>query len=479
MRRLFIVLAVWVLAAGTCLLSGEVVRLKGQVVLQNSNGTPVPDAQVFALGVASTVTDSSGYFEFKFSNRKPGDLIKLNVVKKGLEVVNKKDLDVVLKTDTQQIEQVVMCEIGTRDKYAAIYYGIAETAIIKSYEELLKQLEGDVKDRDKTIARLREEKDAALAQAEKMAKDFAAVNLDEASEMYKKAFELFKKGDIDGALQVLDDDKLAKTLHEVARSYMLKADLYILKLDFKNAETYYRKAVEAEPGNLDHIIAVTAFFYKQKKFRKAQLLTEKALSMTGNKSERAAFLSNLGVLYSNTSRFKEAEQAYSEALDNYRTLAAANKDAYLPYVATTLNNLGTLYSDTSRFKEAEQAYSEALDNYRTLAAANKDAYLPDVAMTIHNLGLFHALRKNFPEAFAKLNETREIRETLAHKNPPAFDLDLCSTLIPLGILHTLSPEGSKETALSLFNRAISILKKYPDVPQAKQYLEIAEKFKKN
>jgi tetratricopeptide (TPR) repeat protein len=148
-------------------------------------------------------------------------------------------------------------------------------------------------------------------------------------------------------------------------------------------------------------------------------------------------------------------------------------------VATTLNNLGILYRNTSRFKEAEQAYSEALEIRKTLAAANKDAYLPDVAMTIHNLGLFHFSRKNFPEAFAKLNEAREIRETLAQKNPPAFDLDLCQTLIPLGILHTLSPEGSKETALSLFNRAISILKKYPDVPQAQKYLKIAEELKKN
>ena len=407
-------------------------EVKGAGVLQNSNGTPVPDAQVFALGIASTVTDSSGYFEFKFSNRKPGDLIKFSVVKEGLEVVNRESLDVVLKTDTQQIEQVVMCEIGTRDKYAAIYYGIAKTAINKSYEELLKQLKGDVKDRDKTIARLRKEKDAALAQAEKMAKDFAAVNLDEASEMYKKAFELFKKGDIDGALKVLDDDTLAKTLHEVARAFMLKADLYILKLDFKNAETYYRKAVEAEPGNLDHIISVTAFFYKQKKFRKAQLLTEKALSITGNKYEKALFLNTLGVLYSDTSRFKEAEQAYSEALEIRKTLAAANKDAYLPYVATT----------------------------------------------IHNLGLFHFSRENFPEAFAKLNEAREIRETLAQKNPPAFDLDLCQTLIPLGMLHILSPEVSKENPLSLFNRAISILQKYPDVPQAKKYLKDAEELKK-
>src|SRR6202451_4303851 len=42
---------------------------------------------------------------------------------------------------------------------------------------------------------------------------------------------------------------------------------------------------------------------------------------------------------------------------------------YLPYVATTLNNLGILYSNTQRLKEAEATYEEALSTYRRLAVA--------------------------------------------------------------------------------------------------------------
>lgn len=211
MKRQLSVLVVWVLAVGTCFLSGEGAKLKGRLILQNSGGTPVPNAQVSSVGISSTVTDRSGYFEFKFSNRKPGDIIKLNVVKKGLEVVNKKDLDVIIKSDPNHIEQFVMCETGTRDKYARIYYEIAETVINKDYEEQLKKLEGDVKYRDKTIVRLMQERDAALSQAKEMANNFSRVNLDETSEMQKKAFELFKKGDINAARQILNDADLAKT----------------------------------------------------------------------------------------------------------------------------------------------------------------------------------------------------------------------------------------------------------------------------
>jgi hypothetical protein len=50
---------------------------------------------------------------------------------------------------------------------------------------------------------------------------------------------------------------------------------------------------------------------------------------------------------------------YESLLARYRALAKKNLSAYLPHVATTLNNLGALYSDTQRLKEAEEAYREA------------------------------------------------------------------------------------------------------------------------
>jgi cytochrome c-type biogenesis protein CcmH/NrfG len=51
-------------------------------------------------------------------------------------------------------------------------------------------------------------------------------------------------------------------------------------------------------------------------------------------------------------------------------------------VTATLNNLGNLYSNTQRLKEAADAYSEALQTQRNLAKDNPQAYLPDVARTL-------------------------------------------------------------------------------------------------
>jgi hypothetical protein len=44
----------------------------------------------------------------------------------------------------------------------------------------------------------------------------------------------------------------------------------------------------------------------------------------------------------------------------------------------TCEHLALLYSDTQRMKEAEEACQEALSIRRELAKANPDVYLPDV-----------------------------------------------------------------------------------------------------
>lgn len=67
-----------------------------------------------------------------------------------------------------------------------------------------------------------------------------------------------------------------------------------------------------------------------------------------------------GNLFSCSNEFEEARQAYQEALEIYRSLAAVNPQTYLPDVAMTLNNFGNLLMYVNEFEEAKQAYKEAL-----------------------------------------------------------------------------------------------------------------------
>jgi tetratricopeptide (TPR) repeat protein len=529
-------------------LAAQQAILRGIITYQNS-GKPVGGVNVSAFGATDTSTDSSGRFELKFANKKPGDMVDIIADKKGLEVVYKKGLRTAIRTNPDEPVRIVMRPEGEGERLKKQYAEIASKAIQETYEKLLAK-------KDKTIAELTRQRDAALAQVPKLSATFADVDLARASELYKKAFAFYKHGKIDKAIAVLDDAKIDKAAREAreeeriareaeikarerklkareairksADNFMLKAQLLVIQLQFKEAEKYFQKAIDIDPENIGNIGTAAHYLYKQTQFEKSLRLYEKALSLSRNEIERAASLNNLGVLYSDTSRFKDAESAYQEALNSYRELAKKNKAAYLPYVAgtsnnlgnlyyktsrfkdaesayqealnsyrelakknkaaylpdvaMTLNNLGTLYSDTSRFKDAESAYQEALNSYRELAKKNKAAYLPYVATSLNNLGLFYWQTEKLPDALKALDEAKEIREMLAQKNPSAYEIDLCQTLIPLSIISIISAD---ETSLpstigkgrQYLDRAISILEKYPHVPAAQNMLKLAKKLK--
>jgi len=510
--------------------------LRGRIVLLNSGGKAVANVQVTAFDANPAVSTSSGLFQLDFADKKkPGDVVAIIVQKKGFEVINKKELEhVVLRQNPDELLEIVLCPEGTWEKNAQVYYWIAAKLITDQFDKRLKKIEAEViEGKDAEIFRLRAELDVALAQAKKLAENFAQVNLDEASDLYKKAFEFYKSGDIKQALKVLDKEKLDAELKklkekgtQLAKDYILGARLLIITANFPEAESYYDQALEADAENVDNYLEFTAYLWKQKNFRKGAAICQKALAIKMDEWSKAAFLNNLGLLYSDTTRLTEAEKVYAEALEIRRKLAATNPDAYLPDVAMTLNNLGTLYSDTTRLTEAEKVYAEALEIRRKLAATNPDAYLPDVAMTLNNLGVLYknttrlteaekvyadalgiyrklaatnpdaylpyvAITHNnlgilninlqkYPDALSQFQETLKIHETFVAKNPQAFELVLCNTILVMTFLYTEAPEACaeiKDEIPSRLERAITILKKYADIPQAQKYLRDAERFK--
>jgi tetratricopeptide (TPR) repeat protein len=136
----------------------------------------------------------------------------------------------------------------------------------------------------------------------------------------------------------------------------------------------------------------------------------------------------LGLLYSDTQRLSDSEQALQEALTIRRQLAKDNPVAYLPDVAGTLNNLGLLYRATQRLSDSEQALQEALTTYRQLAKDNPAAYLPDVAMTLHNLSFLELNKQNIQHAQTLLDEALTLRRSLWKLHAAAYGNDLAQSL---------------------------------------------------
>ncbi|MBU7018059.1 MAG: CHAT domain-containing protein, partial [Theionarchaea archaeon] len=142
----------------------------------------------------------------------------------------------------------------------------------------------------------------------------------------------------------------------------------------------------------------------------------------------ALILMNLGLLYWNTGRFSEAEEAYSEALKIYRELLVKTP-SYSGHLATTLNNLGILYQNTQRFIEAEHVHKEALSLLEPLEKT------PDVnagiADAFSHLGNLYWATKQFDKAEETFKKSLHMRRALLEKTG-GFALDVVMALINLG-----------------------------------------------
>lgn len=270
------------------------IPLSGQVSIHNSQYQTerieyVEGASVSAAFGGATQTDSQGDFNLTFSSVTEGDLIELNIEKTGLEVVNERDilyavlgrsrpLRVYMAPEGQLAQaQTELYEVSLQAitaRYDALIAelrqgGTRSTAIIAELEEQLNQ---EIEHRFAAEDLLNEKLEALKEQLPETTKRLAQVNMDFASDNYRTAFELYKKGEIEAALEKLDEATLSEestqvlaTLdgikknqadyqialaqeeekaYQIVESYQLKAEAYNLIFDYRSAVNVYQKAVD-------------------------------------------------------------------------------------------------------------------------------------------------------------------------------------------------------------------------------------------
>ncbi|MBR2890056.1 MAG: tetratricopeptide repeat protein [Oscillospiraceae bacterium] len=173
--------------------------------------------------------------------------------------------------------------------------------------------------------------------------------------------------------------------------------------------------------------------------------------------EVAKCWNNLGILRQKTQRRQEAEQAYGKALELHTRLAARNPEVYEPVLATTYNNLGLLYRDTHRYDLAEAAYGKALKIRRELVARHPEAWEPHLATTCNNLGLLLGDVRRYGEAETIHKQALEIYERLAARNPEAYEPVLATSCNNLGLIYWLTRRY--EEAEKIYGRTLEIYRR--------------------
>jgi hypothetical protein len=232
-------------------LFAETVSLRGSITYQNT-GSKMKALQITARGASPTITRSAtnteGSFILMFPNGKIGDRVTLELGTPLYDVVNDpRELSVTLTDNPNYRIRLVVCKKGERDANAVIYYNISTKYLESNYQKQVKKKEADIAKLKKELAQnganadeltkqiyqlyaeratLDEKLDIGKRNAFKMAEDFSRIDLAQVDSIYRKAFETYKSGDIDGARQILNG----------AEAKQQEADLKKLEADIKKSE---------------------------------------------------------------------------------------------------------------------------------------------------------------------------------------------------------------------------------------------------
>ncbi len=124
-----------------------------------------------------------------------------------------------------------------------------------------------------------------------------------------------------------------------------RADIYMARKMYREAEEMYKKAIESDPQSARLYNKLGIAHHQQLNLGSARRYYERAFRVDKGYSQA---INNLGTIHYAEHRYKKATQTYKRALK------------VTPYSASVYSNLGTSFFARGKFKNASAAYLTAL-----------------------------------------------------------------------------------------------------------------------
>ncbi len=462
-------------------------QIRGIVKLQNSGSKPLANVQISAFGSGSVYSNSSGMYELTFNGKRPGASVSIMVQLDGYELINGRELErCVIRQNPDDLVFIIMAKQGQRNKQALAYYNIIVDNTNANYRKELKDINTrlatlgqDDKERDvllEQIGTLQEEKEKLITQAETLAKQLATVDLDQASNLAKEAYEKFKDGDVKAALVVLDDttldnnfkeakaeigrleEKLVKAdsaFRQSIENYMIKARFCISDGQYAAAYKNYLKAVEADSTNIENVLELAAYCDKITQQKRAIKYYQQALDLATTPATKAEIVISLGVQYTYEDDFEKVEALYEQATQIIEPLRKEQPETFSYFQARVNEEQARMQQDLNDFAKAKMHATQALEAYSDLANKNPERYEKELAeLLLVQAGIFQDL--NDPD---KAEETGfralEIFSRLAEKDA-FYRSSLAVTHRLIGVVYARQKNFSKaeyhfEEAYNIFS----------------------------
>lgn len=445
----------------------------GYVTIQNSGGKSACPAQVISYGATATSVNSlNGKFELVYDSKKVGMDVQIEIKKPGYEVVNKNDLITRIPDDSRKAMpvRIYICLSGHWKMSVDSFYGIGSSYVIKNYHQKLKDIEHKMKKSDQinksyhdSILTLNTEKRLALSQVRRWAEKMASINFDDATERIKKEVYHIKRGDIDSAILLMNENEINDDLikakqeiknadeldsisrqkringvirfRELIEELLSKARLYEQKLDWGNAAIVYEKVIREDSLNVSNIIEVANFFNRQNNINKAQSIYKKGLVASPSEQQRSILLINLGTILNAAHLYREAEKILLEGLNILEKEKVTDSAYYKKRMAGVFTGIADVYKNMGNYSEAKYYYRKSFVVSRNYKNINGGTYCPGTIENLNSLGSLFLLMDSMSKAEITFKYTLSSSRKLYFKDKAEFGGNLAQSLINLATLY--------------------------------------------
>ena len=498
----------WLLVATLCVTNALAIDQLGIAYRYNGKKQRTPIGGVYVKVATSrngVVSDKkNGQFVLKLDGLGMGDpLGMVTVSKRGMVVLNK---DEVATWSVQKKPLVlILCDANEFQKLKDRLVAIGRSQAKKKHKQELAKLEALNAKKQLTLEQYYAKQDSidkkmehALAHMDEYADLFARIDESEIDAVSQKAFDLFKQGHIDDAIDLFKKNEQktkspsirekAEEMRQLAESAeslaqrdidenMKQAKAYVEALKYKGEwEEAGRvlKELANALGTYEAMMEYADFARRQNQYAEAEtyykLCKDKIAPLVKTNPELyepqlAKVYINLGVVYYCTKRFNESEEMHKAALEIRKRLADANPQAHEPDLAVCYKHLGLLYFETQRYAESEQMHKAALQIRKRLADANPQTYESDLADNYNNLACLYRATQRYAESELLSKTAMAIYKRLANANPQACEPDLARSYNNLANLYSDTQRYTESE--KMYKDALEILKRLADAnPQA-------------
>ena len=429
------------------------IDLDGRVSIHNSHYRTgqieyVQGAYVEAPFAGSTSSDIQGEFTLTFQGIAGGTAIQLSVEKEGLEVVNRYDLERVI-LGQKPVLPVYLAPKGYLAQAQTDLYNISKEALFAErdarIERLLEneqesnaaiaELEEywgmDITDVSEAIELLNEKMDDLEKQLPAFTQALATKNLDFASDLYIRAYELYEAGKIEESIAALSDFQLEQSLqdaivilnegrqleeigreiqergeaqiNQIVDSYELKAHQLSQIFQFRTAAEYYERILQILRENqvkdemyIADIYGELAIVYEELgeyslalSFQQEDIKI-KELSLPERDPGLVTSYSNLAQILRDLGQYEDAIEAQQQAI----AIGQSVPGRVHPDLGDAYSNLALILRDLSRYDSALAIQRQAL----SIQESSPEADYRDLATSYNNLGLIYYDLGRYEEA---------------------------------------------------------------------------------